>query len=223
MGWADRCPAVLGSIAGPGGQHVWRVSVLMDFSKLNQNEKLAVYGSIALIVGGVVGYSYGLTVLGLLAAIAMLVLIFLPQFSPGTTLPGSRGSLMVAVGGLAGVAMVLAFLSALTGVLLVNTNLRDLFFLVAVAGGLLMAWAGWQEFQAEGGKFQIGSGASSTPAAAPPASEPPADARADAAPAASGDASSSTSNQPEPTSAPESAGTREPAAGAEREDDRPAG
>lgn len=196
----------------------------MDFSKLSQNEKLAVYGSIALIVGGVIGYSYGLTVLGLLAAIAMLVLIFLPQFSPGTTLPGSRGSLMVAVGGLAGVAMVLAFLSALTGVLLVNTNFRDLFFLVAVAGGLLMAWAGWQEFQAEGGKFQIGS-ASSTAAAAPPSSAPPAeaDARPSASDEASGSAGSPTASTQEPASSQEPASTQEPAAGAEREDDRPAG
>lgn len=156
----------------------------MDFSKLSQNEKLAVYGSAALIIGGAIGYSYGLTALGMLAAIAMLAIVFLPQFSSGITLPGSRGSLMVAVGGLAGAVMVLALLQAVTGVLFVNTNLRDIFFLVAVAGGLLMAWAGWQEFQAEGGKFQLGS--SATAGAAPAAASPSAAATApvtDAAPA----------------------------------------
>ena len=149
----------------------------MDFSKLGQSEKLAVYGSAALIIGGVVGYSYGLTALGILAAIAMLAIVFLPQFSPGIALPGSRGSLMLAVGGLTGAVMVLALLQAVAGVLFVNTNLRDLFFLVAVAGGVLMAWAGWQEFQAEGGKFQLGSSApaASSPApAAPPATDTPA-------------------------------------------------
>lgn len=146
----------------------------MDFSKLGQNEKLAVYGSAALLVGGAVGYSYGLTALGMLAAIAMLAVVFLPQFSSGIALPGSRGSLMVAVGGLAGAVMALALLQAVAGVLFVNFNLRDIFFLVAVAGGLLMAWAGWQEFQAEGGKFQLGS---SAPAASPPAAptSPPTD------------------------------------------------
>ncbi|HSJ00487.1 MAG TPA: hypothetical protein VLA59_08885 [Patescibacteria group bacterium] len=138
----------------------------MDFSKLGQNEKLAVYGAAALIIGGILGYSYGLTALGILAAIAMLAVVFLPQLTPGVALPGSRGSLMVAVGGLAGVVMVLALLQAVAGVLFVNTNLRDLFFLVAVAGGVLMAWAGWQEFQAEGGRFQLGS---SAPAATSPA------------------------------------------------------
>lgn len=149
----------------------------MDLSKLGQNEKLAVYGSAALIIGGVVGYSYGLTALGILAAIAMLAVVFLPQLANGFALPGSRGSLMVAAGGLAGVVMLLALLQAVGGVLFVNTNLRDLFFLVAVAGGLLMAWAGWQEFQAEGGKFRLGSSASPTappPAAAPAASPDPA-------------------------------------------------
>jgi hypothetical protein len=146
----------------------------MDFSKLGQNEKLAVYGSAALILGGAVGYSYGLTALGMLAAIAMLAIVFLPQFSSGIALPGSRGSLMVAVGGLAGAVMVLALLQAVTGVLFVNTNLRDIFFLVAVAGGVLMAWAGWQEFQAEGGKLQLGS-SSTAAAASAPAAAPAAD------------------------------------------------
>jgi hypothetical protein len=142
----------------------------MDFSKLGQNEKLAVYGSAALIIGGAVGYSYGLTALGMLAAIAMLAVVFLPQFSSGIALPGSRGSLMLAVGGLAGVVMVLALLQAVAGVLFVNFGLRDLFFLVAVAGGVLMAWASWQEFQSEGGKFQLGSSAPAAASAAPAAS-----------------------------------------------------
>jgi hypothetical protein len=156
----------------------------MDLSKLSQNEKLALYGSVALIVGGIVGYSYGITALGILAAVAMLVIIFLPQMSPNTGLPGSKGSLMVAAGGLAGVAMVLALLSALDSVF-TGMNFRDVFFLIAVAGGLLMAWAGWSEFQSEGGKFQLGSSASTatppaaapdSPAAAPSAAPEPAQA-----------------------------------------------
>ncbi len=139
----------------------------MDFSKLSQTEKLAVYGSAAVIIGGLVGYSYGLTVLAVLAAVAMLVIVLLPQLSPGTTLPGSRGSLMVAAGGVAGVTMLLALLVGI-GLVFVNFNVRDLFFLIAVVGAAVMAWAGWQEFQAEGGKFKVGtSSASERPAASP--------------------------------------------------------
>lgn len=189
----------------------------MDFSKLSQNEKLAVYGSAALLVGGAVGYSYGLTALGMLAAIAMLAIVLLPHFSSGITLPGSRGSLMVAAGGLAGAVMVLALLQAVAGVLFVNFGLRDAFFLVAVAGGVLMAWAGWQEFQAEGGKFQIGS---SAPAAS---SSPPA---ASSSPAAASPATPAPAAEPTPvehTTPTEEARAVEPAAADEPddEDDRP--
>jgi hypothetical protein len=149
----------------------------MDFNKLGQNEKLAVYGSLALIVGGVVGYTYGIGGLGILAALAMLVIIFLPQLSPGTNLPGSHGSLMVAAGGLAGIAMALALLSAFAGSILSNLDFRDIFFLIAVIGGFVMAWAGWQAFQAEGGKFQVGTASSgaapSTRSAADPAPAAP--------------------------------------------------
>lgn len=146
----------------------------MDFSKLGRHEKLAVYGAIALIVCGVIGYGYGLTALGMLAAVAMLAVVFLPQLAPGVDLPGSRGSLMVTVGGLGGVAMLLALLQAAGGVLFINTNLRDLVFLVAVAGGVLMAWAGWQELQAEGGRFLLGSSrADSAAAPASPHAEAP--------------------------------------------------
>jgi hypothetical protein len=184
----------------------------MDFSKLGQNEKLAVYGSAALIIGGVIGYSYGLTALGMLAAVAMLAIVFLPQVSPGTTLPGSRGSLMVAVGGLAGVVMVLALLQAVGGVLFVNTNLRDLFFLVAVAGGILMAWAGWQEFQSEGGKFQLGS---SAPAAAAP------DASATVPPNDGPSASAPVVNRAERHEEPAATDTLEPEPERDAEPDRP--
>jgi hypothetical protein len=162
----------------------------MDFSKLNQNEKLAVYGSAAVIVGGLVGFSYGLTILAVVAAIALLAVIFLPQMSPGTSLPGSRGSLMLLLGGVAGVVLVLALLVYI-GVVFTAFGVGDLFFLLAVAGGVVAAWAGWQAFQAEGGKFQLGSSASAasgttttdapsqTTASTPPPVAPPPPPAAD--------------------------------------------
>ena len=151
----------------------------MDFSKLSQNEKLAVYGAAAVIVGGLVGYSYGVTVLAVLAAIALLAVVLLPQLSAGTKLPGSRGSLMLLTGGVAGVVLVLAFVLYI-GTIFTAFNIRDLFFLIAVAGGVVAAWAGWQEFQREGGKFQIGTAAaaSAPPAAAAPPAAPAEPAQA---------------------------------------------
>lgn len=148
----------------------------MDFSKLSQNEKLATYGSVAVIVGaivgGVVGGGFGW--LAVLAAIAMLVVVFMPQFSASTTLPGSKGSLMLLCGGIAAVILVLGLLAVigLLGAYFQAFPLNAIFFLIAVVGGVVMGWAGWQEFQQEGGKFQLGTGpaaASTAPPAAPPA------------------------------------------------------
>lgn len=152
----------------------------MDFSKLDSNEKLAVYGSIAALVGGIVGGTVSaLGWLAFLAAIAMLIVVFLPQLSPTTTLPGSKGSLMLICGAIAGIIMVLGLLTiiGLLGYYFQFSALNAIFFLIGVAGGVVMAWAGWQAFQAEGGKFQIGNApasSGSTAAASSPAAPPPA-------------------------------------------------
>lgn len=155
---------------------------LMDFSKLDQNDKLAVYGAAAGVVGMVVAsFLTGIGWLTLLAGLAMLVIIFLPQSSPNTNLPGSKGSLMVLVGGIGAAAGLLALLVLLTdlGDYLSFYPLNTIFLLIGAAGGLLMGWAGWQAFQAEGGKFQVGTSS----AAAPPAAGTPPQATTEAPPA----------------------------------------
>jgi hypothetical protein len=139
----------------------------MDFSKLGQNEKLAVYGAIASIVGPVLssmGFGFGVGWLTLILAIAMLAIVFLPQFSPQATLPGSKGSLMLVVGGIAAVSAALALLTSFGLLGFFGSNIVFVVgWHLGIVGGLLMGWAGWQEFQAEGGKFQLGT--ASTPAA----------------------------------------------------------
>jgi hypothetical protein len=148
----------------------------MDFSKLGQNEKLATYGALAVIVGALVGLgAAGLGIIAVLAAIGMLAVVFLPQLSPSTNLPGSRGTLMLVLGAVAAVILVLGFLTVMSaiGAMLQHAFFSTLFYLVAVAGGVVMAWAGWNEFQGEGGKFQIGTATGGTGPArsdAPPAS-----------------------------------------------------
>jgi hypothetical protein len=150
----------------------------MDLSKLNTNEKMAAIGAVVAILGSIVGFGAG--PYGLITGLAMLAIIFLPQFSPGTTLPGSKGSLMLIVGGAAGIGAVLTLLAWLP-----YLGIMGGYFiggLLGIVGGLLMGWGGWQEFQAEGGKFQLGAapGAStptppapSTDAAPPPAAAAP--------------------------------------------------
>jgi hypothetical protein len=150
----------------------------MDFGKLSQAEKLATYGAVATIIGGAAGALGGLMWLAVLAAIAMLAVIFLPQFSPDTQLPGSRGSLMLICGGIAAVAAVLALLTFI-GVLDFWFNfapIRAILFLVGVAGAVLMGWAAWQAFQAEGGKFTVGTSSSGAAGRAETTSAPREDA-----------------------------------------------
>lgn len=183
----------------------------MDLSKLSQNERLAFYGAAAVVVGALVGYgASGLGIIALLAAIAMLAIVLLPQLSPSARLPGSKGSLMLIAGAAAAVVLVLGLVNLLPvlGALLRFSAIATVFYLIAVVGGVVMAWAGWQEFQHEGGKWVLGgSGPTATgaPPAAPPAapapepmaaadpeppaaSAPPADAGDDAEPPASGEA-----------------------------------
>ncbi|MGH2445673.1 MAG: hypothetical protein ACRDGD_06510 [Candidatus Limnocylindria bacterium] len=163
----------------------------MDFSKFSQNEKLMIYGAVAAVIGGLVGGISGLIWLAVLAGLAMLVVLFLPQFSPNTKLPGSRGSLLVAIGAIGAVAAALAFLIILVdiGFWFEFSAVRTIVFLIGVAGALLMGWIAWQEFRAEGGKFELGAATSSgstaatsattdTPAADP--TPPAADATASA-------------------------------------------
>lgn len=139
----------------------------MDLSKLSSNEKLAAIGAVAAIVGAFLSFGGGGS-FGVLTGIAMLIVIFLPQFSPNTKLPGSKGSLMLIVGGVAGIGALLALLAWLPYLGLFGGVFIGL--LVSIVGGLLMGWASWREFQSEGGKFNVGMASSAPPA--PPA--PPA-------------------------------------------------
>ena len=149
----------------------------MDLSKLNSNEKMAGIGAVVAIIGSLV--SFGAGPYGVLTGIAMLAIIFLPQFSPTTKLPGSKGSLMLVVGGAAAIGAVLTLLAWLP-----YLGIMGSYFiggLAGIVGGLLMGWGAWQEFQSEGGKFQLGN----PPSTAPPSSSDVSAARAAEPPAAS--------------------------------------
>jgi hypothetical protein len=161
----------------------------MDLSRLNSNERLAFWGAVLSIIGTILTFFGAYTGAGglwltFLLAIAMIVILFLPQWSPQTNLPGSKGSLMLIVGGIAAIGAVLGLfgLLAFLGLLAAFAGfvlLPLIGLALGIAGGLMMGWGGWQEFQAEGGKFQLGtspSGTAAPPPAAPPSEAPPAEA-----------------------------------------------
>lgn len=132
----------------------------MNFSTLNATEKMAVYASVVVAILGLWSWSNawgGLMLLAAVAAIGMLLVLFAPSLLPDTKLPGSKGSLMLIAGGLAAVAWALTALTYLGWIFGHLASVDTLVFLVGLVAALGMGWFGWQAFQAEGGKFQIGA------------------------------------------------------------------
>ena len=134
----------------------------MDLSKLDQNERLAVFGAIAVFLAGLISSWGGLLLLAIVAAIGMAVVVFLPQLSPSTSLPGSKGSLMAVLGFAAAGSTLITLLQWMG--FLGAFGFNSIMFIVALVGSLVMAWAGWQELQAEGGKWRFGTSRTDAPA-----------------------------------------------------------
>ena len=126
------------------------------WNKLNANERIVGIGAMVVIiswlVGIVVGGAFGgIGTITLLGAIAVLVILWL-KYAPNTqiTWPAPIPTLLV---GIAGISALLAVLGALQWL----TAFGGLSFfggaiLVAVAmavGACIMAWGGWQEYQAQ--------------------------------------------------------------------------
>ena len=167
----------------------------MDLSKLSQNEKLALYGAIAVFLAGLISNWGGLLFLSILAALGVAIVLFLPQLSANTSLPGSRGSLLAVLGLIAFGGAAIELLRYLGYTLETLGRFSTILFIVALIGSAVMAWAGWQELQREGGKWVLGGSSASSsnpppapPAAAPASPEPPAAATAESSPPASADA-----------------------------------
>ena len=168
----------------------------MDLSKLSQNEKLALYGAIAVFLAGIISNWGGLLFLSILAALGVAIVLFLPQLSPKTSLPGSRGSLLAVLGLIAFGGAAIELLRYLGYTLETLGRFSTILFIVALIGSAIMAWAGWQALQGEGGKWVLGgssaSGGSTPPATPPPAPASPEPASPEPQAAAESEASAST-------------------------------
>jgi hypothetical protein len=65
------------------------------------------------------------TWLGAILGVAMLAIVFLPQMSPTTKLPGKSASLMVAVGGAAALLMAFVLLTTFAFTFEASTSRRS--------------------------------------------------------------------------------------------------
>ncbi len=161
----------------------------MDLSKLDESEKLALYAAIVAFLAGLLSNWGGLLFLSILAALGVAIVLFLPQMSPSTSLPGSRGSLLAGLGLVAFGGAAIELLRYIGYAMETLGSFGTLLFLVALVGSGVMAWAGWQALQREGGKWQFGmerttaapAGAADAPAPSGPTdatvneSQPPSD------------------------------------------------
>jgi hypothetical protein len=124
----------------------------MDFSRLSQDERMAAWAAIAVAVCGLAAVfsytTYSGAWLGVIAAVGTLTLLFLPQLSPGTRIPGSPAVWLLIAGGLAALVLVLLLIVNL-GFVFSRFGLSDLLFLAAVVGAIVMAWAGWRIYSTD--------------------------------------------------------------------------
>ena len=192
----------------------------MDFGKLSSNEKTAAVAAVVVVLAGIISNWGGLVWLSILAAAAAAVVILLPQLSSSTSLPGSRGSWLVALGAIAAVGMVIEILRFMGYFFNSLDDLQTWLFAIALIASLVLAWVGWQEFQREGGRFNIGTDANRSAASAPSAgTSAPAAPPATSAPAAP--PATVTPAAPPPPPAEPMAGEMGDMAG--EDDDRPVG
>jgi hypothetical protein len=139
----------------------------MDLSKLSANDRTAAYSAIVVVLAGIVSNWGGLMWLGVVMGIGVLLVLFLPQFSPGTSLPGSKGSLLVVAGVVAAACAVIEILRFVTYFTHTLDDWQTWAFAIALVASLVLAYVGWQTFQAEGGKLALGAAGGTSPAGQP--------------------------------------------------------
>ena len=140
----------------------------MDLSKLDQNEKLALYAAIVVFLAGLLSNWGGLLIFSILAALGVAASCSSPRCRLAPRCPARAAPFLPASGsshvGAAAVELLRYFGETVEHPRLASARLL---FIVALIGSAVMAWAGWQALQREGGNWQFGMDkATAAPAAA---------------------------------------------------------
>ena len=159
-------------------QEVW--------NKLNPRERLTAMGAGLVVLAwivGIVARGFGVGSLGLVGALAVLVVLYLKYTNASITWPVAVPLITLAISGLIAFFAVLTLIEWL-GLLDVIGITALLSLAIYVIGALLMAWGSWQEYQVEKpalpnfSSATAGQGAAASTAtvapAAPVAPAPPA-------------------------------------------------
>ena len=148
----------------------------MNFSALSQNDRLALGAAVVVVITALLSLSndWGLLMaVSLLAGLAVLAVVFQPQVAPAMKLPTSRGLALLALSALAVLATGLTAINWLGWILGHLVSFDTIQFLVGLVAALVMAWAGWGAYQADGPATSTAT-ASGPPPEAPAPPPPPA-------------------------------------------------
>lgn len=161
----------------PQVQEVW--------NKLNPRERLTAIGAGLVVLAWVVGIvarGFGVNSLGLLGAIAVIVVLFL-KYAPNMNITWPIPVPLITLGISAIVALfaVLTLIDWLGYIELLGAT-AIISFALYVIGAIIMLWGSWQEYQVEKPAMPNFSGMGSSSSAPPPAAPPPAAPTAPAPP-----------------------------------------
>jgi len=126
----------------------------MDLSKLDSTDRMAAIAALIVVVLGAVSIANDWGVLMLvpiLAGLAALAVILMPQLSPQTAMPAPKALVLVAAGVVAAVTWLIVALDWMGWILDHLATFDTIQFLVGLVAAFVLAWAGWQAFQASRG------------------------------------------------------------------------
>jgi len=123
----------------------------MDFGKLSASDKRILIAAAVVVVTGLTSVTdkWGAgVIIGLLAGLAAIAVVLLPQLSPGAKLPAPKGLSLLVLGIAATAGFALSALTYLDYVVLFN-RLYSLLFDAGLIASVVLLWFGWTAYQAE--------------------------------------------------------------------------
>ena len=125
----------------------------MDWGKLSAADRRIFIAAAVVVITGITSVidEWGAgAVIGLLAGIAAIVVLMLPQISPATKLPASKGQSLLVLGAAAAIGFGLAALTYLEYVFKV-TRPYSILFDVGLVAAIALLYFGWLAYQGEKG------------------------------------------------------------------------
>ena len=138
----------------------------MDLSRLSANDRILALAATVVTVTGVISVVNGwgaILVLAVLAGLGALGVIVAPHLAPSARLPGAKGSLLVILGAVAVLSWIPVVIVWLTWIVEYFATVDTLQFLSGFVAAMVMAWAGWVAFTAEGRTLRLGAPAPAVP------------------------------------------------------------